>query len=46
MEGRKKDLLERIERDRDVLLGFFREFIRCESPNPPGDTLKAAAPAT
>ena len=43
MEGRKKELLDRIERDRELLLGFFREFIRCESPNPPGDTLKAAA---
>ena len=39
MEDRKAELLERIESDREVLLGFFRRFIRCRSPNPPGDTL-------
>ena len=43
MEGRKAELLERIERDREVLLDFFRHFIRCRSPNPPGDTREAAA---
>jgi succinyl-diaminopimelate desuccinylase len=43
MTDRKQQLLERIETDRDLLLAFFRGFIRCASPNPPGDTLKAAA---
>ena len=37
MEGRKAELLERIESDREILLGFSRRFIRCRSPNPPGD---------
>ena len=43
MEGRKAELLQRIESDREVLLDFFRRFIRCPSPNPPGDTREAAA---
>lgn len=42
MDGRKAMLLERIERDREVLLDFLRGFIRCPSPNPPGDTQRAA----
>src|SRR5262249_6628863 len=42
MEGRKAELLQRIERDREVLLDFFRGFLRCPSPNPPGDTRQAA----
>ncbi|HTZ35065.1 MAG TPA: M20/M25/M40 family metallo-hydrolase [Stellaceae bacterium] len=42
MEGRKAELLQRIERERDVLLDFLRGFIRCPSPNPPGDTRQAA----
>jgi succinyl-diaminopimelate desuccinylase len=43
MDGHKADLLQRIDSDREVLLDFFRGFIRCPSPNPPGDTLQAAA---
>src|SRR5580704_12526741 len=43
MDGRKAELLHRIESDREVLLDFFRGFIRCRSPNPPGDTREAAA---
>jgi len=43
MGGRKAELLQRIESDREVLLDFFRRFIRCPSPNPPGDTREAAA---
>ena len=39
IEGRKSELLQRIESDREVLLDFLRRFIRCQSPNPPGDTL-------
>lgn len=42
-ESRKAKLLERIEDRRDVLVEFLRGFIRCPSPNPPGDTREAAA---
>ncbi|MFI5024564.1 MAG: hypothetical protein ACHQRJ_23290 [Alphaproteobacteria bacterium] len=42
MEAVKGELLARIERDRDLLIDFFRKFIRCASPNPPGDTQLAA----
>src|SRR5215831_15904324 len=43
MESRKAELLQRVESDRDVLIDFLRRFIRCPSPNPPGDTRAAAA---
>jgi succinyl-diaminopimelate desuccinylase len=43
MMSRKAELLERIESDRSVLIEFLQEFIRCQSPNPPGDTREAAA---
>jgi succinyl-diaminopimelate desuccinylase len=43
MPDRKKELLDRIEADRDLMLDFFRRFIQCASPNPPGNTLAAAA---
>lgn len=43
MDGRKAELLQRIENDRDILIEFLRGFIRCASPNPPGDTREAAA---
>lgn len=43
MDATKTKLLERIDTDRDVLIGFLRGFIRCASPNPPGDTREAAA---
>jgi succinyl-diaminopimelate desuccinylase len=39
----KQTLLAWIESDRERLLEFFRQFVRCKSPNPPGDTLQAAA---
>jgi succinyl-diaminopimelate desuccinylase len=42
MKGRKAELVERIESDREVLLDFLRGFIGCPSPNPPGDTRAAA----
>jgi succinyl-diaminopimelate desuccinylase len=42
MEATKRQLLERVEKDRDRLIGFLREFIRCQTPNPPGDTRVAA----
>jgi succinyl-diaminopimelate desuccinylase len=43
MDAGKRKLLERIEVDRALLIDYLRDFIRCASPNPPGDTLKAAA---
>jgi len=43
MDGLKTKLLDRIEADRELLIGFLRDFIRCASPNPPGDTREAAA---
>lgn len=43
MDSHKTRLLEQIDSDRDELIGFLRGFIRCASPNPPGDTREAAA---
>jgi succinyl-diaminopimelate desuccinylase len=43
MDDRKAQLLARIEQDRELLIEFLRGFIRCASPNPPGDTLAAAS---
>ena len=43
MADHKQALLERIERDHELLIDFLRGFIRCASPNPPGNTLEAAA---
>jgi succinyl-diaminopimelate desuccinylase len=42
MNERKRALLERVDRDRELLIEFLRGFIRCPSPNPPGDTRRAA----
>src|SRR5262244_1778532 len=42
MEPAKRRLLERIDRDRDLLIACLQEFIRCRTPNPPGDTRSAA----
>lgn len=42
MDEMKERLLQRVETDRELLLDFFRNFIRCPSPNPPGDTRLAA----
>jgi succinyl-diaminopimelate desuccinylase len=39
----KDALLAGIERDRDRLVEFLSGFVRARSPNPPGDTLAAAA---
>lgn len=38
----KDRLASRIDADRDLLIGFLRDFIRCRTPNPPGDTSAAA----
>lgn len=42
MDSTKQELLSRVDRDRDLLIQFFQEFVRCRSPNPPGDTRDAA----
>jgi succinyl-diaminopimelate desuccinylase len=42
MEEYRKQLLEWIEEDREQLIDFFSRFIQAKSPNPPGDTRKAA----
>lgn len=38
----RQGLIERIENDRDLLIGFLIGFLQAESPNPPGDTRAAA----
>ncbi len=43
MSRTKQDLIDRIDQDRDLLIAFFQEFVRCRTPNPPGDTIEAAA---
>jgi succinyl-diaminopimelate desuccinylase len=42
-DARKQQLLQRIDADRETLIDFLRGFIRCRSPNPPGDTTEVAA---
>jgi succinyl-diaminopimelate desuccinylase len=39
----KQQLLQWVESDRERLIAFLQEFIRCRNPNPPGDTLSGAA---
>jgi succinyl-diaminopimelate desuccinylase len=43
MSEMKRRVLAEIERDRDAIVAFIRAFVRCRSPNPPGDTRDAAA---
>jgi succinyl-diaminopimelate desuccinylase len=43
MSADRKQLLDWIEQDRDMLVAFLREFVRCKGPNPPGDTRTTAA---
>jgi len=38
----KDALMGRIEADRALLIDFLQRFVRCKTPNPPGDTLAAA----
>lgn len=38
----KEALIKQIDADRDLLIAFLRRFVRCKTPNPPGDTLEAA----
>jgi succinyl-diaminopimelate desuccinylase len=40
--AQKKRLIDRVEHDRDEIIGFLRGFLRARSPNPPGDTREAA----
>src|SRR5579871_6222853 len=42
----KAELIDRVDRDRDMMVEFLREFVRAKSPNPPGDTRQAAACVT
>jgi succinyl-diaminopimelate desuccinylase len=42
----RNQLLDWIEEERDDIIGFFQEFVRAPSPNPPGDTTAAVAHIT
>ncbi len=42
----KETLLAWIEQDRDKLVDFLSRFVQAKSPNPPGDTTRAAAHIT
>ena len=37
----KQHLLDMVDRDREEILTFLQGFVRCPSPNPPGDTRAA-----
>ncbi|HMB87708.1 MAG TPA: M20/M25/M40 family metallo-hydrolase [Methylomirabilota bacterium] len=43
MSDARRGLLERIEADRDRLVGFLQAFTRIDTANPPGDTRGGAA---
>ena len=38
----KTEILSWIENEKNEIIAFLQEFIRAESPNPPGDTTAAA----
>ena len=42
MSDERKQLIDWLDADRERLVDFFRGFLRCPSPNPPGDTTIAA----
>jgi len=42
MSDDRQALLQWVEEERERIVAFFRGFIRCRSPNPPGDTTAAA----
>jgi succinyl-diaminopimelate desuccinylase len=42
MNATKKQLLEWIDQDREVLIAFLQGFLRCKTPNPPGNTVAGA----
>jgi len=43
MNDLKEQLMRWIDEDRDKILTFLCDFVRAKSPNPPGDTTRAAA---
>jgi succinyl-diaminopimelate desuccinylase len=43
MTGLRETLLTWIDQDRDAIVRFLSEFVAVPSPNPPGDTRRAAA---
>jgi succinyl-diaminopimelate desuccinylase len=43
MTETRKQILDWIDRDRDELVAFLRDFVRQKGPNPPGDTRGTAA---
>ncbi len=43
MSAQRQQLLDWIDADRDRLIAFLRDFVRCKGPNPPGDTRTTAA---
>ncbi len=43
MSAERQQLLDWIDADRDRLIAFLRDFVRCKGPNPPGDTRTTAA---
>jgi succinyl-diaminopimelate desuccinylase len=42
MSSDRQQLLDWIEKDRDDLVRFLQELVRCKGPNPPGDTRSTA----
>jgi succinyl-diaminopimelate desuccinylase len=42
MNQAKQTLLEWIDQDRELLIGFLQDFLRYKNPNPPGNTMSAA----
>jgi succinyl-diaminopimelate desuccinylase len=42
MSEDRQALLQWVDQERDRIIAFFRTFLRCKSPNPPGDTTDAA----
>lgn len=38
----KQRLIDRVDADKEEIVGFLRGFLRARSPNPPGDTREAA----
>jgi len=42
MRDDRQTLLQWVDEERERIVAFFRGFVRCKSPNPPGDTTAAA----
>src|SRR5579862_651868 len=42
MNEDRETLAQWVNEERERIVAFFRDFIRCKSPNPPGDTTEAA----